>query len=404
MTATDTDARIDHLRVIGSPQTNRAMEAELIRVCMRALKRRPPEPKRDGSGQLVYAFDAEVAQAAVAYMRTPTRVVRDLFRLRATRLEPLYDELRAAASRDDRGWWKIAGGPAVGGRTGGSRGLSVEVRRVEEFAAGERQIVGTVKNALVDALSERGVPIAVDGVAPDLLIVARLNDANELVVSLDLAGVSLSQRGWRTEAGEAPLREHLAAVMLIEARFDPRADILVDPLCGAGTIPIEAALAARAPARMLPLATEALGPWRAQPALFPDSAPLVIGQDLDLGVLVAAKENAERAGVEVHWGRGDATMLSREAIARVATPLGKSVDRGLILTNPPYGERLSADDDDHLLALYADLARAFRDFKGWRAGILSAHPMFEETFGRRPAMKKPLANAQLRTYFYVYEL
>jgi 23S rRNA (guanine2445-N2)-methyltransferase / 23S rRNA (guanine2069-N7)-methyltransferase len=138
--------------------------------------------------------------------------------------------------------------------------------------------------------------------------------------------------------------------------------------------------------------------------LFADAAPVVIGQDLDVAVLVAAKANAERAGADVIWSRGDATMLSHEAIARIAAERGRSAERGLILTNPPYGERLSADEDDALLALYADLGRAFRTFRGWRAGILAGHPMFAEAFGGKPAMRKPLANAQIRTYFYLYEL
>lgn len=396
---------VDELRVVGSPQTNRAMEAEFIRVATRALKRRPPPPRRDGTGMLVYPFDAELAQTAVAYLRTPTRIVRDLYRVKARRLEPLFAELSAAVAADDRGWWKTPGGPAAAGRAlVGARGLSVEVRRVQDFAAGERQIVGTIKNAVIEPLAARGVALAVDPANPDLLVVARLDDSGDVVISLDLAGGSLSQRGWRVDAGEAPLREHLAAVMLIESRFDPRVDVVVDPLCGAGTIPIEAALAARAPARPLPLVAEALGPLRPTEALFADAAPVVIGQDLDVGVLVAAKDNAARAGADVVWSRGDATMLSLEAVARIAAERGRSAERGLILTNPPYGERLSAEDDDALLALYADLGRAFRTFRGWRAGILAAHPMFAETFGGVPAMRKPLANAQIRTYFYLYEL
>jgi len=398
-------AIVDELRIVGSPHTNRAMEAELIRVTTRALGRRPPSPRREGTGQLVYPFDADLAQVAVAYLRTPTRVVRDLYRLRATRLEPLYAELVAAIAADDRMWWRVDGGPAAGGRVPvGARGMSVEVRRVHDFAAGERQVVGTVKNAVIDALAARRIMVTVDADEPDLLVVARMNDAGEVVISLDLAGASLSQRGWRTDAGEAPLREHLAAVMLVEARFDPRVDVVVDPLCGSGTIVIEAALAARAPARPLAPVAAALGPRRPIEPLFPDAAPVVIGQDLDVGALVAAKANAERAEADVVWSRGDATMLSHEAIARIAADRGRSAERGLIITNPPYGERLSASDDDALLALYADLARAFRTFKGWRAAILVAHPMFEDTFGRRPVMKKPLANAQLKTYLYVYEL
>jgi 23S rRNA G2445 N2-methylase RlmL len=395
---------VDELRIVGSAQTNRAMEAELIRVVKRALGRRPEVKRRDGTGQLVLAWDAAIAAVAAAHLRTATRVVRDLYRVRASKLEPLYAELVAAVKGDDRAWWSVAGGPAARGRVHGARGLSVEVRRVQAFAAGERQLVGTIKNAVIDALGTKGVALHVDPAEPDLLVVARMDDTGDVVISIDLAGGSLSQRGWRTEAGEAPLREHLAAVMLIEARFDPRVDVLVDPLCGSGTIPIEAALAAKAPARVLSPVAAALGAWQPGGPLFPDAAPVIIGQDADLGVLVAAKANAARAEVDVIWSRGDATMLAPEPIAKIAAERGRAAERGLILTNPPYGERLSAAEDDALLALYADLGRAFRGFRGWRAGILAGHPAFEHAFGGRPAMRKPLANAQIRSYFYLYEL
>src|SRR5206468_9314695 len=122
----------------------------------------------------------------------------------------------------------------------------------------ERQIVGTVKNALIDGAAKRGVRLRVDADRPTSRWVARLDAAGELVISIDLGGGSLSQRGWRRDAGEAPLREHLAAVLLMLARFDPRIDTLVDPMCGAGTIPIEAVHLARATPRDVP-ALAALG-------------------------------------------------------------------------------------------------------------------------------------------------
>ena len=84
---------VDELRIVGSTQTNVVMSAELIRVAQRAVRKRPTNPRKEGLGQLVYPFDRDLAWAAVTYMRTPTRVVWDVYRSHADRLEPLYEEL-----------------------------------------------------------------------------------------------------------------------------------------------------------------------------------------------------------------------------------------------------------------------------------------------------------------------
>lgn len=386
---------VDELRIIGSTQTNVVMAAELTRIAQRALRKRPPNPRKEGLGQLVYPFDRDLAWAAVSYLRTPTRVLWDVYRSRADRLEPLYDELLDDVRGDARALF------------GDGDGLSLEARRVEAFAAGERQVVGTVKNALIEGAARRGIRLHVDPDRPDSRWVARLDDRGELVVSLDLGGGSLSQRGWRLEAGEAPLREHLAAVLLMLGRFDPRADLLVDPMCGSGTIPIEAILAARATPRPTP-ALAALGIARDAPALYPDAAPIVIGCDLDLAVLAAARDNGRAAGVadQVTWQRADVTSLRPEMIVDIARERGHPApDRpGLLLSNPPYGERLDQND---LHALYTALAHTCRKFRGWRAGFLVGNPLLEEAFLGvigQPRIKKPLANANLRAYFYLYDL
>jgi 23S rRNA G2445 N2-methylase RlmL len=388
---------VDELRIIGSTQTNVVMAAEVTRVAQRALGARPAAPRKEGQGQLVYPFDRDLAWSAVTYLRTPTRVLWDVYRSRATRLEPLYDELVADVRADPRPLFRDGDG------------LSVEARRVGGFAAGERQIVGTVKNALVAAAGRRGMRLHVDPAHPALRWVARQGDRGEIVVSIDLGGGSLSQRGWRRDAGEAPLREHLAAVLLMLCRFDPRADILVDPMCGSGTIPIEAMCAARAIPRPAP-ALQVLGITRPAAPLFPDAAPLVIGCDLDLGVLAAARDNARAAGMVdlITWQRADVTRLSPEMIAEIARERGHATQAttgtGLLLANPPYGERLVEAD---LYDLYTALAETCRRFRGWRAGFLVGNPLLEQAFLQvvgQPRIKKPLANANLRAYFYLFDL
>jgi 23S rRNA G2445 N2-methylase RlmL len=391
---------IDNLRLVGSPQTNKVMHAELIRVAVRAAARRPPDPKKEGTGSLVYPFDPALAAAALVYLRTPTRVLWDLFRVETTRLEPLYDALRADVAADTRGWAPT------------TASLSVEVRRVGDFAAGERQIVGTVKNALIDGAGDRGGALRLDPEMPDLLFVARMDDAGGLVVSLDLGGGSLSQRGWRIDHGEAPLREHLAAVLCMLGRFDPRVDLLVDPMCGSGTIPIEAALMARGAPRDIepgrppcPALADAW-PKADPPALFADAAPVIVGNELDLEALVAAKQNGARAGTgAITWRRGDFRGLTPGELAAIAEEHGRAHARGLVLSNPPYGERLDTVD---LRVLYGELADWVRNLgAGWRAGFLVDNPDFEPTFerafGARARIKKPLANGPLRAYFYLYE-
>jgi 23S rRNA G2445 N2-methylase RlmL len=389
---------ISQLRVVGSTQTNVAMSAELIRIAQRAIGRRPPEPRKEGLGQLVYPFDPELAWAATTYLRTPSRVVWDVYRSTAQRLEPLYAELVADIAGDDRALARDGDG------------ISVEVRNVAAFAAGERQVVGTVKNALVDGLQRRRVRVHVDPQRPATRWVVRCDDRGELVVAIDLGGGSLAHRGWRRRGGEAPLREHLAAVLLVLARFDPRRDALVDPMCGSGTIAIEAIEMARAVPRRAPtLAALGLGRGEAAP-LFPDAAPLVVGCDIDVQALADARDNARtaRVGTDVTWQLGDVAVLEPATIAAIARERGREPPTtGVLLTNPPYGERLEGDDEAALARLYEDLARAARRFAGWRAGFLVATPLFEHVATGvlgRPKVKKPLANANLRAYFYLWEL
>ena len=371
--------RIDTLRLVGSAQTNRAMEAELVRIAGKTVGARPPAPRRDGTGQLAYPWDEALATAALTYHRTSTRIVRDLYASSARRLEPLYDELVADVAGDGRSW------------TEGLASISVEVRRVDEFAAGERQVVGTVKNAIVDGLARRGKRVRVDGERPDGLLVARLDDRGRMLVGLDLTKGTRTRRGWRTEAGEAPLREHVAAVMAMEARYDQRKDLVVDPMCGAGTIAIEAALAARG-------APVAAGDR--SPPLWPDARPVVIAGDRDLDVLVAARHNASRAGVDVIFHRGELTTLDRDHLWALAADAGAVPERGLVLCNPPWGERLEVADARLLYGALGDWWRSLRDF---RAAFLVANAEFENAFGARWAIKKPLSSGPLRGYLFVYE-
>ena len=386
----------DALRLVGVAGTNKVMAGELSRLARRAVPDvRLPEPRKEGLGAVTYPFDARVAWAAVNYHRTSARVEWALYRSPARRLEPLYDDLVAAAAADRRPWLED-------GAT-----LSVTAYNVGEFAAGERQVVGTVKNALIDGARRRGAQLSLDPEAPRLPFTVRVVDG-DVVVSLDLMGRPMHQRGYRLETVAAPLREDLASVLLMLARFDARNEVLVDPMAGSGTLAIEAACMADA----RPLwrgdepACRNFQPFRAftrpESVLFPGTRATVLAIDQEEQAVRACRGNVDRAGVtdSVAVHHGDFRDLDPSAVMERLAAVGPVPERGLILSNPPYGERLDPRD---LSALYRDLGRWARSFRDFRAAFIVANPDFERAFGGRPRVKKPLSNGPLRGYFYLYE-
>ncbi len=359
---------MDELTLIGPSGTNKVMAGELSRLTRRALTgARLPTPRKSGTGTLSYPFDAAVAEVAVTYHRTCSRVVRDLMSSDAVRLEPLYDDL-------------VEKLPPPGGWYEDGQSLSVRVSAVARFAAGERQIVGTVKNAIIEGARRHGAALRVDPEAPDLNISVRLH-GDALRVGIDLGG-AMHRRGYRARGGAAPLRENLAAALVMLARHDSRREPLVDLMAGSGTIAIEAALMARgAPVRVR---SEA-------PALFADTQPIVVANEIDSALADIARHNARVAGADVRVECGDFRDL---------TPADLPQGPGLFLCNPPYGERIG----DEVVELYADLRDWLRQFRGWRAGFLVANREFEDVMGMRPKMKKPMSIRPLNGYVYVYEL
>jgi len=384
---------LNELRLLGAFGTNKVMAGELARLAYRALPDlRVPEPRKAGPGALVYPFEPRLARLAAFYHRTSARVLWDVIETSAARLEPLFDAVVQVAERDcQRYLWDGAH-------------ISVYAHAVEAFAAGERQIIGTVKNGLIEGAARAGMRVTLDPTAPDVVFSARMTD-ERLTISVDLAGRPMNQRGYRTSAGAAPLREDLAAILLMLARYDARKDVLIDPLAGTGTIAIEAACMARAaPVWVAPRAPlvstmrtfrEVLP--RGDQALFPDTQPVVFASDVDPAACHAARAAAETAGVSslVTVVTSDFRDLSPRELPHTQS------GAGLILSNPPYGERLAPDD---LIALYKDLGSFCSRFSGYRAAFLVANREFEQVFGMRPRIKKPLSNGPLRGYFYLYEI
>ncbi len=391
--------KINSLRLVGAPGTNKIMAGELSRLARRAIGGRMAEPKKAGGGTLIYPFDRQLAELAVHYHRTSARVLWDLAESTAERLEPLYDDLCQALKGDQRGWlWD--------GAT-----ISVRARNVGGFAAGEPQVIGTVKNAIIDTAKEDGIEVTVERNEPDVLIHARLHN-DVISVSVDLAGRTMAKRGYRTEgAGEAPLREDRAATVAMLSRYDARSEVLIDPMCGSGTIAIEAALmgrgvplwvAPRAPTiYRLPAFRDRVG--QTHEPLFGDTKPVVIANDIHTPVIELARGNIQRAGVAdaVHLLHGDFRDLSRKRIDKVLSERGHDGKRGVIVCNPPYGTRMGGPE---LEQLYRDLGAWCAGFPGWRAAFIVANPDFVEHFGRRPRISKPLSNGPQKGYFYSFDL
>jgi 23S rRNA G2445 N2-methylase RlmL len=385
--------RLDTLRLLGSGGANRAMEAEVKRLAPRSLGRiRLEKPVRFDEQTLVYPFNADLAWFAVRYLRTPSRVLWDLGETHAERLEPLYDEIRGWYVKKPPRWMRD-------GQT-----FSITVKNAYNFEAGPLQVRGTVKNALMDAAKAHKMSLTLDPDRPDVSIVVRGGDEQKLVISVDLGGQSLHARGYRTDYGEAPLKENLAAQMLMLARWDARKEILVDPMCGAGTIAIEGDAMARGAALWVGNKKPAAS-WlptfakhdRAQHELFEGTTAMVFANDQDDDAIQAARKNAKRAGATISAHLGDFERLTR---TRIASAVGAEPDTPiLVLTNPPYGERLELDPD-----LYAKLNAWWRGLgEGVRFGMLTEDGNAKMIFGRNPKLEKPLHNGPLKTRLLVYD-
>lgn len=231
------------------------------------------------------------------------------------------------------------------------------------------------------------------------IMVSILKD--QVLVLLDTSGDGLHKRGYREKGNEAPLKETLAAALIQISRWKPFIP-LIDPLCGSGTLVIEAAMIGRNQAPGLnrafdsenwPLIPKAVWDFErssAQNAIRQDVEMKLEGYDLDPRSIRTARENAEKAGVSdfVHFQARDVAQLS-------------SKDKyGYILTNPPYGERLS--DLAAAERLYALMGERFSRLDTWSWYVITAHEGFEAAFGKRATKNRKLYNGRIKCYFYQY--
>ena len=261
-----------------------------------------------------------------------------------------------------------------------------------------------VKDAIADVFREKnGERPNVDTEKPDIRIHLHLDKQNA-TLSLDLAGDSLHRRGYRARSVEAPLKENLAAAILIRAGWPALAAQgapLFDPMCGSGTLVIEAAMMAADLAPGLARARFGFESWLDHhPKLWRElreeadarkaaglsrTLPLMLGQDLDASAIKSARQNAERAGFgeRLQWQVGDASQAQPPA-----------EQPGLIVTNPPYGERLGAEAE--IIKLYSLFGGALKqNFRGWHASVFTGRPDLGPRLGLRTSSMYSLYNGAL---------
>ncbi|MFA6947821.1 MAG: class I SAM-dependent RNA methyltransferase, partial [Eubacteriales bacterium] len=226
-----------------------------------------------------------------------------------------------------------------------------------------------------------------------------LNDMASLMI--DTSGTPLHKRGYRPDAGEAPIRETLACALCKLAR--PREDVLFwDPMCGSGTIPIEAALlmSNTAPGTFRTFAAEKFPaiPKKAWSDAREEARSLVrtdcvfeaYATDIDPAAVAVTEENILRAGM------GDYIMTAR----RDALTIDNEGRRGTIVTNPPYGERLLTPEQAE--QLYRDMGVHFKALGAWQIYIITANENFERLYGRRADKVRKLYNGMIKCYYYQF--
>ena len=225
---------------------------------------------------------------------------------------------------------------------------------------------------------------------------------DEVQVGLDTSGVSLHKRGYRLLSSKAPITETLASALIMLTPWNG-SRILVDPFCGSGTFPIEAAMMAchMAPGMNRGFRAEK---WtniidascfknareEALDLVQKDTETFIQGYDIDPAVIRAARENAQRAGVDhlIHFQQRPVKELSHPR------------KYGFIITNPPYGERL--EEKEALPALYREMGEAFDRLETWSKYVITSYEDAERYIGRKADKNRKIYNGMLKTYFYQY--
>ena len=355
-------------------------------LCADELRRLELSDVRAENGRVLCAADDAGIARANLNLRTGERVLLRLGRFPAPDFDALYDGTRALPWRDYI--------PREGA-------FPVRGRCLDSTLTSEQRCAAVIKAAVGDALGAAyGMERLPETGAEYQIRFFIFKDEMELY--LDTSGQALHKRGYRALGVAAPLRETLAAGMVLLSRYRGK-DPFRDPFCGSGTIPIEAALIAknRAPGlnrrysaqswAWLPQQVWAQEQTRAKDLEFGGKYD-ILGSDVDPKAVQLARENAAKAGLSdlVHFDVADARTFAPQDL------------RGRVVTNPPYGERLS--DLQEAESLYRDFGKAWRKVPdGWSLTLLSSHTEFERAFGQRADKKRKIYNGMLKCDIFMYQ-
>lgn len=338
-------------------------------------------------GRVTFTGDEEAICRANLFLRTAERVLIQVGRFRATTFDELFEGVKALPwedylPQDGKFWVKKA-----------------SAIKSKLFSSSDIQSI--VKKAVVERMKQKyHVEWFSEDGADYPLRVFLLKD--EVTVAIDTTGESLHKRGYRTMAGAAPLSETLAAslIMLTPWKGDR---ILVDPFCGSGTFPIEAAMMAAniAPGRNREFLSQEWDNlihrkiWYEACEEADDLVNLSVetqiqGYDADEEVIAIARANAKRAGVEklIHFQR------------RPVAELNHPKKYGFLITNPPYGERL--EEKEALPALYKQTGEAYQRLDSWSMYLITSYEDAQRYIGKKADKNRKLYNGMLKTYYYQY--
>ena len=348
------------------------------------LRRLNMDNVRVENGRVLFSGDARALAKANVCLRTGERVLIVLADFRATTFEELFQgvyntPLEAYIPKD--GAFPVKG-----------HCLNSTLMSVPDCQA-------IVKKAASRRLGEKyGISWLPETGAKYQLQFSLMNDRAQLF--LDTSGPGLHKRGYRANANDAPLRETLAAAMVILTRYRGR-EFLWDPFCGSGTIPIEAAMIAKnkAPGAYRRFSAEAFA-WM-DPKLWGEVRTeakdrefhgnyRILGSDNDPKCVSLAMANARKAGLGdlIDFRDGDATKLSLPC------------DEGILICNPPYGQRMM--EQQSAQRLYAALGRHLKFADGWKKYVITSEPEFEHYFGKRADKKRKLYNGMIKCDYYMY--